>query len=79
MQTIFLEFKGESGNLRAFGTDVIFHLDGRWSASTRVMKIQDRVAQLRKDWPGKYDNVLFVGFTVWLLGADIVNPIRISQ
>ena len=23
--------------------------------------------------------VLFAGFTVWLLGADIVNPIRISQ
>ena len=23
--------------------------------------------------------ILFVGFTVWLLGADIVNPIRLSQ
>ena len=23
--------------------------------------------------------VLFAGFTVWLLGADIVNPIRLNQ
>jgi hypothetical protein len=23
--------------------------------------------------------VLFAGFTLWLLGADIVNPIRLSQ
>lgn len=63
METIWLEFKGEGGNLRAFGTEVTFHIDGRWSAMTRVAKIQERLAELREAFPAKYGDVLFVGYT----------------
>lgn len=64
MQTIFLEFKHENGALAANGTDIIFYIDGRWSWSTTVEKIQERVAALRSGVRGSaLSKQLFVGFT----------------
>lgn len=62
MQTIFLEFQHEAGNIAANGTDVTFHIDGRWSWSTTRYKIEERVAELR-DASSKYRKQKFVGFT----------------
>lgn len=63
MQTIFLEFKHENGALAANGSDTTFYIDGRWSWSTTVNKIHERVEQLRELRGSKYKNQLFVGFT----------------
>lgn len=65
MQTIFLEFKHSNGALAANGTDVTFHIDGRWSWSTTKLKIEERLIELRAKHPqaAKYANQLYVGYT----------------
>ena len=65
MQTIFLEFKHEPGNLAANGTDVTFFIDGRWSWATTEDRIHQRVDELRTKHPrgSAYAKQLFVGFT----------------
>lgn len=63
-QTVFLEFKHQPGNLAANGTDVVFHLDGRWSAETTRNRILNKVAELRAGYRGSaYRKQLFVGYT----------------
>lgn len=64
MQTVWLEFKRHGADqLAALGTDTTFFIDGRWSAQTTKDKINERIFELRKMWPQKYGNLLFVGIT----------------
>jgi hypothetical protein len=63
MQTIFLEFKREAGNLAANGTDVTFYLDGRWGAARQRTEIWNRISDLRRRANSPYRNQLFVGYT----------------
>lgn len=64
MQIIYLEFQHENGAIAANGTDVTFHIDGRWSWSTTREKIEERVSALRSGpFGSKYSKQKFVGFT----------------
>lgn len=69
MQTIFLEFAHKPSNPNtlatpaATGSDSIFYIDGRWSYSTRVSKINERVAELRNQRPHMTE-MFFLGYTI---------------
>lgn len=65
MKTIFLEFAHEATPDRpaALGTDVIFHIDGRWGYHRASSEIYKRVAHLRAKRPA-LANMRFLGYTV---------------
>jgi hypothetical protein len=65
VKAIFLEFSHDSNypELAANGTDVIFHVDGRWSAETTDTKIHERVAELRKPERSPFRRQVFRGYS----------------
>lgn len=64
MQTIYLEFRHQNGAIAANGTDTTFYIDGRWSWTTTVLRIHERVSALRSGpFGSRYSNQEFVGFT----------------
>jgi len=77
MITIALEFRRETGNLAALGTDTLMGLDGRFGTARRKEAIYAKVAELRKIYPGKYGDIHFVGYNV-MGHSDYSRPDRID-